>query len=190
VGASCCPAWSPDGSRIAFVESDIDGYALFVMDVSSRSARRVLHLANVDALRWPRRDLLAFLSYRNLYTLRPDGKARKLLLRLKKPEFGAFDVSPDGRRIVFEDEGHLWMIRADGTGRRAITPKRPHYSEYDPVWSPDGKAVAFIVQDCSGTERCNTGGLWTLRLRDGRRRQVSAEPGSSDFTRIDWQPVP
>ena len=55
------------------------------------------------------------------------------------------DWSPDGRRIVFvaevDDQEELFVINADGTGRRRITehPAR----EGHPHWSPDGGRIFF-----------------------------------------------
>lgn len=59
--------------------------------------------------------------------------------------------SPRGDRIVFE-RAHdndvdirvdLWSIRPDGSGLRDLTPNRG--SNTNPVWSPDGRLIAFQV---------------------------------------------
>ena len=41
----------------------------------------------------------------------------------------------------FITESSLYMINADGTGLKQLTP-RPG-SDFDPAWSPDGKQIAF-----------------------------------------------
>ena len=42
---------------------------------------------------------------------------------------------------------HIYVIRADGTGLRRVTPPRPRrsdaYGSSSPTWSPDGRRIAF-----------------------------------------------
>lgn len=59
---------------------------------------------------------------------------------LIKPKHPA--VSPDGKRIAFSMNKHIWMINADGTGLRQVTTGSKE--ETRPCWSPDGKFVACI----------------------------------------------
>ncbi len=77
------------------------------------------------------------------------------LTRIK--QVGGIAVSPDGKRAVYtvtslepasealdyEYRTHLWLVDLDGkTPPRAIT--RGNESASQPVWSPDGKSVAFV----------------------------------------------
>ena len=63
--------------------------------------------------------------------------------------FGFYaDVSPDGSRIVystceyFDDGYEIVTVKMDGTGRRRLT--QDGYFDHYPVWSPDGKQIAFV----------------------------------------------
>jgi len=42
-------------------------------------------------------------------------------------------------------------MAADGTGQRRLTARTDAKEEADPVWSPDGKTVAYLAED--GAER-------------------------------------
>ena len=49
--------------------------------------------------------------------------------------------SPVADRIAYERNYRLWLINADGTGGRALTPELPLY-ESNLSWSPDGQWIA------------------------------------------------
>ena len=50
-------------------------------------------------------------------------------------------ISPDGTKIAFRFEGQIWIVPATGGDARALTPAGFHASS--PVWSPDGRTIAF-----------------------------------------------
>ena len=65
---------------------------------------------------------------------------------------GAPAWSPDGGRLVFHRwtadgaQSDLMTMRADGTGERYVT-STPAVSEFEAVWSPDGREIAFSRDD-------------------------------------------
>jgi TolB protein len=54
--------------------------------------------------------------------------------------------SPDGGRIAFvsQESGSddIWVISADGTGARSLTPNVWEWDKY-PSWSPDSRRIVF-----------------------------------------------
>jgi Tol biopolymer transport system component len=50
--------------------------------------------------------------------------------------------SPTGRQLAFQSVSGIWVINADGTGRRQLT-----FGGRDPIWSPDGSRIAYLDED-------------------------------------------
>ena len=79
------------------------------------------------------------------------GSARKLKHSVDSP----ISIASDGKRFAFvrqhhdEGEDHLFIANLDGTNEREIAVRKfpDHFSiNAAPAWSPDGKAVAVVVQ--------------------------------------------
>jgi Tol biopolymer transport system component len=162
------PEWSPDGRTVAFHVYDDGAYWISRVGSDGSRQRNLTRSRSWEdgELAWsPDGRKIAFTNVHEVgvYVMNRDGSGRHLLARVEAPERtedGAFrtrDVawSPDGRRIACVSDGTLWVMKADGSGQRALVPGS------GPAWSPDGRKIAFSAE--SGISVVNADGSGGLR---------------------------
>ena len=139
------PAWSPDGTKIAFASNRNGDWDLFVMEAAgSWLMPLTIGTGSDDRPAWsPDGAHIAFESNRDgdfdIYLMNSDGSGA-VNLRDGPAEDRAPAWSPDGTRIVFSSNGGLHVINANGTGFRRLTGLT---TDTSPDWSPDGRRILF-----------------------------------------------
>lgn len=146
------PAWSPDGTRIAFISqagNDVDTAEVFVINADGSGERRLTNNTAWEyGVTWsPDSTHIAFGSQRDgrwyVYVSGADGSNPTRL-----PE--SFDGnapawSPDGQSILFTSNrtgnDSIYIMNADGSNVRRLTPDDNHHD--NAVWSPDGTRIAY-----------------------------------------------
>lgn len=155
------PAWSPDGTRIAFAKSDFSGSDpkrhIYVVGADG-SGERQLTSGDVsdNAPSWsPDGTRLVFHRRDGIGPVTPSQGAHDVHLVVLDTrngrettlfEHGEHEFSPawspDGSRIAYTTRTALWVANADGTDARILTGDGATLRGVS--WSPDGTRVATI----------------------------------------------
>jgi len=161
------PAWSPDGSKIAFV-SDRDGNdEIYVMSADGSNQKRCTHsvaigfnrkekwepvwspdsklIAFVQVRKWEREGEATYIPLRNVYALNADGSNATCLTdnsaNSSQPVW-----SPNGRIIAFvsdrDGNDEIYVMNADGSNQTNLTNNPA--GDASPSWSPDSTKIAFV----------------------------------------------
>ncbi|MDI7275502.1 MAG: AAA family ATPase [Anaerolineae bacterium] len=182
------PAWSPDGTRVAFISSRSGNRDLWVMNADGTRLENVTRSgADEWTPAWSPDGLeIAFASYRDgnweIYVCKPDGSQ---LRRLTK--HGAADYAPswshDAGQLAFvsERDGNpeIYVINRDGTDLRRLTENQ--VTDLSPRWSPDGALIAFESYRDGNME------IYVMAPDGSNPRNVSGQP-ESDEHGPSWSP--
>jgi len=142
------PVWSPDGKYIAFLSNrkDENQFQIFIIPFRGGESRPVTQLkGQFGGIAWS-----------------PD--SRKLLFQFQKTDKKIIDMEKNEdskklgivdrqvKRVFFKEDGagynseerwHIWTTGIKSLKSKQLT-KDNRFDEGFPVWSPDGKTIAFI----------------------------------------------
>jgi len=143
-------AWTPDSRSIVFYA---DG-GIKRVDVASRAVSDIPF--HVTGNRFVEN------AVRQQKDVAPDSVDVKMIRFAK--------TSPDGRRVVYEALGQLWIKDVAGGAPRRLT-RGTDFESY-PVWSRDGRQIAFVSWDDD-----QAGRIKVVGATGGAGRDVTPEPG-------------
>src|SRR5579885_2430683 len=88
------------------------------------------------------------------------------------------DISPDGKLVAFSYLGDIWVVETIGGVARPVTVHRAH--DIDPVFSPDGKTLAFT------SNRHGSYNVYTIPVTSGKPTRVTFDSSNNFVT--GWSP--
>ena len=146
------PSISPDGRTIIY-END---YEVWAVDVPNGQPRRIPITLAFD----PKDNLVSFLTTTN----RADG----------------FSPSPNGESVIVHFHGEMFIVPADtGLGeKRQVT--RSAWRDRNPVYSPDGRRIAYISDESLEEE------IWLYDVGTGQRSKLTTQ--ESIKSNLTWAP--
>jgi Tol biopolymer transport system component len=169
------PAWSPDGTKLAFARIHDGNADLYLLEPASGAVTRLTEHSGYDAEpSWsPGGWRLAFVSdrlgNRDIYVMRFVKGKRPVTRLTSEPGTEAKPSwSPDGTRIVFESDRmgnpDLYLMQANGLNPHPLVPDEA--ADRDPAWSPDGRRIAFV------SERDGDPDIWVVNADGSHVRRV------------------
>lgn len=196
------PAWSPDGTRIAFRSSrdNVSPWGsteIYVMDADGSNPTRLTFtdsLFNTGPAWSPDGSKIAFSSSSRtyderrddtsqIYVMDADGSHLEPLTHDQTTINGSPVWSPDGIRIVFSSErdrsSNLHIMDADGSNRTLLSPATFRRTQSH-FWSPDGDAIVFASTDG------NQWDIYLLTVSTGALVNLTDHPSTD--TGPTWSP--
>src|ERR1051325_9303028 len=180
------PAFSPDGSQIAF-RSERDGGGVFVMGVTGESVRRLTDFGHHPS--WSpdgKRIVVSTIGVNirpqfhgpvgSLWIVDTHTGAKRLLVSPQQGEGDALQPSwsPHGKRIAYwgvSSTAHrtIWTIDPDAPQPKSTLVRITSDSSlhWNPVWSPDGRYLYF------GSDRDGTLNLWRIAVDETTGRPLN-----------------
>jgi Tol biopolymer transport system component len=199
------PAWSPDGTQIAFystrdVVGSVVNYEIYVMNADGSGQTNISTdpAMDTDPAWSPDGSKIVFVSDRagnpDIWVMNADGSGATRLTTAV-----AFDVapewSPDGKQIAFtsfrDGNAEIYaMTASDGTDQVNLT-NNPAF-DYGPSWSPDSLRIAFESNRDGDSDIyvMNRDGSSPTNLTNSSTGNNTAPAWSPDGTKIAYRADP
>lgn len=143
-GEDKCPVWSSDGRFIAYVSDHDRKQEIHVMSADGKAQTQLTSFSRTSVvlgnLVWsPDGQYVAFDCNCGkgfeVWLVAVDGTSQHRLAQGSRP-----DWSPDGQRIVYANEGDIFVVGVNGNELDRLTDTA---NNFRPKWSPDGQSIAF-----------------------------------------------
>jgi Tol biopolymer transport system component len=176
------PAWSPDGSKVAFDFTVYDiPLSIWVANSDGTGLRRVSTGDDNDPTWSPDGNHVAFIRNNmardkfEIWVMDADGTNQVFLIEGFAPAWS----SKDKIGFIRQDNvgnNDIWVINSDGTSLTRLT-NTPE-NEDDLAWSPDGSMAAFSR---SSNGKLN---IWTMNAEGMNEKQLTTKGGLNP----SWSP--
>ena len=188
------PRWSPDNRYLAFLASRGDedqkkkGSQVWLLDRRGGEAQRLTDIkGGVSDYAWS-----------------PDGKKLVLVVADPNPDdepeqkegwkrktkppipIDRYHFKADREGYLGSLHEHLWVFDLETRKGEAITTGP--YDERSPVWSPDGKSIAFVSNRAPDPDRSGDTNIYIVEARPGVEVRPVTTFSGSDEGRPAWSP--
>jgi dipeptidyl aminopeptidase/acylaminoacyl peptidase len=175
------PKWSPDGRYLAFLSGTggSEKNQIMLLDRRGGDARQLTRVGgDIGEYAWA-----------------PDSK--RLVLTMKRSEEGAVPkpIVIDALHFKQDEDGyleaglgrHVYLFDVERKEREALTSD-PAFNEDLPVWSPDGRSIAFIRTHEQGADPDGREDIDIIEAAAGATPRTIARPYAPNTQRLRWSP--
>src|SRR5438094_9077821 len=169
--SSRSPAWSPDGSRLAFISDRSDKNQIYVISASGGEAEALTSLEDgMHRFQWS-----------------PDGariaysatEPKSAAIKDREKKYGEFQVVEHDYRMT-----HLFAIDVAARATRTLTSGPFTVGSFE--WSPDGKSIAFDHRVNSSPASSGSADISIVTVADATVRKLVTQEGPD--SRPVWSP--
>ncbi len=187
------PLWK--GNKIYFLSDRDYTMNLFVYDLSTKQTKKITNFSDMD-VKFPSMgpNHLAFSQNGDIYlldiasdnyqkvniTVAEDFISSRTEIINVKDYIANAKISPDGKGSVFSARGDIFVVPAE-KGNIINLTKSVGTHDRDPIWSPDGKWIAFI------SDRTGDDEVYIIKPDGSALTQLTNDAKSYRFE-LDWSP--
>ena len=175
------PKWSPDGRYLAFLAGTgtAENNQIMLLDRRGGEARQLTRVGgDIGEYAWA-----------------PDSK--RLVLTMKRNEAGAAPkpIVIDALHFKQDEDGyleagrarHVYLFDVERKELEALTSD-PEFNEDLPVWSPDGRSIAFIRTHEQGADPDGREDIDVIEAAAGATPRTISRPYAPNTQRLRWSP--
>jgi Tol biopolymer transport system component len=202
--AALRPAYSPDGTKIAFTRVTDAGRVVYLMNADGTDAQRITPLDGElrEGYESPSfspdgKRLVVAGDVGGIFVIGTDGTGLKALVDDDAYEDREPTFSPDGTKIAWlrttsgstpQDDGteavtsektDLWIMDADGSDQKRLAASAGPDQVGPPAFSPDGKKIAYVVENTDATDLDRH--LWVINADGTGAKALTSGPDDSDW---------
>jgi Tol biopolymer transport system component len=171
------PAWSRDGSHIAFVPREA-GSGIWLYDLNSGTASQLLAYGNYPSWHPGTGEIIALdvqidlssgVALYSFLAVTPSTRAVRTISSFTTiSDCGFSSISPDGNTIVYslrrpDDHVQIWSFDINLVQHKQLTSDGGDFA----AWSPDGKKIVYTrTQPGDGT-------LWVMNADGSNKRRLT-----------------
>lgn len=171
------PRWSPDGQRLAFLSERADDKRpqLYVLRLDGGEPLRLSTLKDGAAdPEWsPDGSQLLFTS-RTGGPEEPTDEAEKARSKPARV-ISTLKYKYNGQGFVYDRRRHVFVVDAEGGESRQVTAG--DYDNAAPVWSPDGRSIAFVSARHADRDCDDVSDVWLVPAESGEPRRLTGSDG-------------